>query len=191
MSLELSKGSPMEPTWLLETQLYISIHPPDPLEFFPISTHSWSCLPFPHTLSSPNPVPPSFCLLWFFLFPLLCGIEESSFDSSFLLTFLQSLVCIMVNLYFLANIHLPLNTYPACHFGPGFPYSGWYFPVPSICLQNLWCPRFSSWIVLRCVTQPHFLHPFFSWGTPGLLPLSACYKYGCCEHSAALILIVL
>ena len=126
-----------------------------------------------------------------FLFPLLCGIEESSLDSSFLLTFLQSLVCIMVNLYFLANIHLPLNTYPACHFGPVFPYSGWYFPVPSICLQNLWCPRFSSWIVLRCVTQPHFLHPFFSWGTPGLLPLSACYKYGCCEHSAALILIVL
>jgi hypothetical protein len=58
-----------------------------------------------------------------------------------LLTFLSSVNCILDILYFLANIHLLVNTYYACPFGSEVPYSGWYFLVPSICLQNSWCPH--------------------------------------------------
>jgi hypothetical protein len=53
-----------------------------------------------------------------------------------LLTFLSSVNCTLGMLYFLANIHLLVNTYH----GSEIPLSGWYFLVPSICLKNSWCP---------------------------------------------------
>lgn len=46
--------------------------------------------------------------------------------------------------------------------------SPWFFPlVPSICPQNLrsHCFHdvivFSRWVILHCVSGPHFLYPFF------------------------------
>jgi hypothetical protein len=41
-------------------------------------------------------------------------IEASSLGPSFLLNFLWSVGCIMVILYFLANIHLSVSIYHAC-----------------------------------------------------------------------------
>jgi hypothetical protein len=43
---------------------------------------------------------------------------------------------------FLAFIHLSVSTYHAWLFGSVLCHSGWYFLVPSICLQNSWCPHF-------------------------------------------------
>jgi hypothetical protein len=58
-----------------------------------------------------------------------------------LLTFLNSLNCILGILYFFkVNIHLLVSTYHAYSFESELPHSGWYFLVPSICLQNSECP---------------------------------------------------
>jgi hypothetical protein len=48
------------------------------------------------------------------------------------------LVC---SILFSPNIHLLVSTYYACLIGSELPHSGWYFLVPSICLQNLGCPH--------------------------------------------------
>jgi hypothetical protein len=77
---------------------------------------------------------------------------------------------------FLANIHLLVNTYHACPFVSDLPHSGWYYLVLFICLQISWIIIFKSWVVLSCVNLPHFLSPFFCWGTSGLFPASGYYK---------------
>jgi hypothetical protein len=40
-----------------------------------------------------------------------------------------------------ANIHLLVSTYHICPFGSELPYSGWYFLILSVCLQNAECPH--------------------------------------------------
>ena len=65
--------------------------------------------------------------------------EASSLEHFNLLRFLSSVNC-WVFCNFLANIHLLVNTYHACPFGSELPHSGWYFLIPSICLQNSGCP---------------------------------------------------
>jgi len=42
-------------------------------------------------------------------------------------------------LLLLTNINLLVSTYHTCPFGSELPHSGWYFLVPSICLQNSGC----------------------------------------------------
>jgi len=54
--------------------------------------------------------------------------------------FLSSVECSVGILNFMANIHLYVSTNNACPFEWGLPHSGWYFLIPSICLQNSWCP---------------------------------------------------
>jgi hypothetical protein len=70
---------------------------------------------------------------------------------------------------FWANIHFAFHV---SSFVTGLPHSGWYFLVPSICLQNS-CIVFN---LLHCVNVPHFLNSFLFWGTSGLFPASGCYK---------------
>jgi hypothetical protein len=37
----------------------------------------------------------------------------------------------------------------------------------SICLHDV---IVYNWTILHCINVPHFLFPFFSWGTPTLFP---------------------
>ena len=45
----------------------------------------------------------------------------------------------------------------------------------------------NRWIIFHCVNEPHFLHPFFIWGTSWLSPASSYYKWGPYEHSGACV----
>ena len=40
----------------------------------------------------------------------------------------------------------------------------------------------NSWVVFHCVNEPHFLYPFFCFGTSGLFAASSYNKQGCYEH---------
>jgi hypothetical protein len=104
-SLVYSRGSPHLPSFTTEVSYFLS---------FCWSSGDLFCLlsPIPDhvplpPLPSPTQVPPSLPL------PSFC-----------LLTFLSSVNCILDILYFLANIHLLVNTYYACPFGSEVPYSG-------------------------------------------------------------------
>jgi predicted nucleic acid-binding Zn finger protein len=63
-----------------------------------------------------------------------------------LLIVLSSVDCIMGLLYIVLgrgdNIYLLVSTYYSCPFVFELPYSGWYFLIQSICLQNSGCPCF-------------------------------------------------
>jgi hypothetical protein len=75
-------------------------------------------------------------------FSLSSEFEAPSFGLFSWLSFLSSVYCILAILYFfLANIPLLVSTYYACPFGSEVPDSRWYLLVPSICLQNSWCPH--------------------------------------------------
>ena len=105
---------------------------------FPSLSHSY--LPSPLSLSGPSPPPPPL-LIDFFSLP--SGTEASSRGHFSLLSFLSSVDCVFGILYFfLANIHVLVSTYHACPFGSELLHSGWYFQVPSICLQNSGCSHF-------------------------------------------------
>jgi hypothetical protein len=58
-----------------------------------------------------------------------------------LLSFLSSVDCILCILYVSpphpTNIHLEVSK----TFWVWVTHSGWYFPVPAICLQNSGCPH--------------------------------------------------
>jgi hypothetical protein len=81
---------------------------PDPLFHSPTFSHPGPSFPLPPVI----------------LFPYLSGIKACSFGPSFLFNFLLSVSCIIGILYFLANIHLLVNTYHACPFKSGLPHSG-------------------------------------------------------------------
>ena len=109
--------------------------------------HIWSCFPFPLTCPSPTQIPSFPLPPVIIFFSLSSGIEASSLGPFCLLTFLSSVDCI---LGILANIHLLVNRYHASLFGSEFPHTAWYLLVPSIRLQNSWCP-FSIW---KCNSVP-------------------------------------
>ena len=94
-----------------------------------LSSNIWSCFPFPLPHSHPGPSLPLTPVIIFF--PLLSGTEASSLGPFCLLYLLQSVGFILGILCFLANIHLPVNTYHACPFGSELPHSGWYFLPPK------------------------------------------------------------
>jgi hypothetical protein len=111
--------------------LHISIRFPDPLYFSPIPSNTWSCTPFSslpdHSFSLP---------LEIIFVPL--SMNEDTCWSSFFLDSIWFVGYIAGILNFLANIHLSMSTYHVCSFVSRLPYSGWYFLVPSICLQISW-----------------------------------------------------
>jgi hypothetical protein len=72
-------------------------------------------------------------------YPLLSRTEIDSLGPFFLLNFLWSIGC---TVSILATIYLSLSICHACPFGTRLPWSGWYFLVPTICLQNSWWPCF-------------------------------------------------
>jgi hypothetical protein len=72
------------------------------------------------------------------LFPLLSRIEASTLWSSFFMSFIWSVRCILGILSFMPNIHLSVNTYHACSLVTRLPYSRWNFLIPSICLWISW-----------------------------------------------------
>ena len=83
-----------------------------------------SPLPFFHlppiSLPGPSlPLPPMIIL-----FPLLCRIEAFTLCSSFFLSFIWSVNCILGIKNFWANIHLLVNPYHVCSFVPGLSHSG-------------------------------------------------------------------
>jgi len=73
--------------------------------------------------------------------PILRSTEVSTLWSSFFLSFMWSVNCILVILSFWAKIHLSVSAYYVCFFVTGLAQSEWYFLVPSICL---WISLFSK-----------------------------------------------
>ena len=70
------------------------------------------------------------------LFPLLRRTKVSILWSSFFLSFMWSVNCILGILSFWANIYLSVSVYHVWSFVTGLPHSG--FLVPSICLRISW-----------------------------------------------------
>lgn len=56
-----------------------------------------------------------------------------------LCSFSGSVDCSVVSLYFMVNILLWTSTCDICLSESGLLHSGWYFLVPPICMQILWC----------------------------------------------------
>ena len=75
----------------------------------------------------PSSLPPKFLPLLLpliILFPLLSRTEASTLWSSFLLSFMWSVSCIMGIPCSLPNIHLSVSTYHVCSFVTELPHSG-------------------------------------------------------------------
>jgi hypothetical protein len=70
------------------------------------------------------------------LSPLLRRNEVSTFWSSFFLSFICFVNCILGILSFWANIYLSVGAYHVCSFVIGLPHSQWYPPDPSICQRS-------------------------------------------------------
>ena len=66
---------------------------------------------------------------------LLRRTEAPILWSSFFLSFMCSVNCILVIWSFWASIHLSVSAYHVCSFVIGIPLSEWYFLVLSICLR--------------------------------------------------------
>jgi hypothetical protein len=77
-----------------------------------------------------------------------------------LLSLFNSVSCVFVWFFFLfsflANIHLLVRTCHAYPFGSELPHSGWYFLVPSICLQTSGCPLAFENRILSFEPFPYF-----------------------------------
>jgi len=76
----------------------------------------------------------------------------------FLLNFIYSVGCIVGILSIGADILVLMSTYHVCIFEYRLPNSGWYFLVPSICLQKF---IFNSWVVFHRINIPQIFNPFF------------------------------
>jgi hypothetical protein len=72
------------------------------------------------------------------LLPLQRWTEASTLWSSFFLSFIWSLNCILGITRFRANLHLSMSAYHLCSFVIWLPHSGWYFLVLFICLGISW-----------------------------------------------------
>jgi hypothetical protein len=90
----------------------------------------WIFIP---SVSAPNFV--SVTLSMGILFPILRWIKVSTLWSSFFLSFMCFINCILGILSLWANIHLSVSVYHVCSFMSGLPHSAQYAPDPSICLQ--------------------------------------------------------
>ena len=97
--------------------LTLCTSPPSP----PIPDSS-PLLPPPPFLFLPSPSHPLLPLI--ILFPLLSRTEASTLWSSFLLSFMWSMSCIVGIPHSLANIHLSVITYHVCSFVTGLTHSG-------------------------------------------------------------------
>ena len=93
------------------------------LEGFSFSLYSTLCL---HISSCEN------------FSPLLRRTEAYTLWSSFFLSFMWSVNCILGIPSFWSNIHLSVSEYHVCSFMIGLLHSGRYFLVPSICLRISW-----------------------------------------------------
>jgi hypothetical protein len=71
-------------------------------------------------------------------FPFLRRTEAPTLWSSFFLSFIWSVNCILGIPRFWANIDFSVSAYHVCSFVIGLPHSGWYFLVSSICLRTSW-----------------------------------------------------
>ena len=103
------------------------------MEWIPRWNSLWMVLPSVFALHFVS-VTPSMVIL----FPLLRRIEVSTLWSSFFLSFMWFVNCILGILSFWANIHLSVSAYYVCSFVIGLHHLGWYFLVPSICLRISW-----------------------------------------------------
>jgi len=114
-----------------------------------------------HWMAIPSVSPPNFVSISSptnIFVPLLRRMEASALCSSFFLSFMCSVDCILDIPRILANIQLLVT---ACHvyvfcfvFLIGLPHSGWYFLVPFIRLWISWSHWFTGWVVLHCVDVP-------------------------------------
>ena len=90
------------------------------------------------------------------LFHLLRRTEASTLWSSFFLSFMWSLNCILGSQNFWTNIYLSVSAYHVCFFVFGLHHSGWYFLVPPICQRISWIHHFYLFLIffhlwLKCV----------------------------------------
>jgi len=107
------------------------------LEMQPLTTADFHSLPTSLSLHliPPLPICPSHPLshLVFslhqppmsILFPLLRKIQAPCLEPPLLYGFWGFVECSLAILYFIADIHLSVNTYYACPFGSGLPHSGY------------------------------------------------------------------
>ena len=104
------------------------------------------------------------------LFPLLRRTDVSTLWSSFFLSFMCFVNCILRILSFWANIYL----YHVCSFV--------YLTQDDILKNHPFAKVFNKFIVFNscivphCVNVQHFLFLFFCWGTPVFFPGSGYYK---------------
>lgn len=135
--LEFSSGFQVSsPTTHTHCYLFLFIHSPGPLDFFPFSCQNWSCCPIFFSSSPPLPTPLSFACDYFVASS--CRIDSSTLESSFFESSIWFVGYRVDILSFWANIHLSVNTYHLCSFVSGLPHLGWYFLVPFICLWISW-----------------------------------------------------
>jgi hypothetical protein len=89
-----------------------------------------------------------------------------------LLNFIWSVSCIMGILYFwLISIYQWVHTMHVL-LGLGYLAQNIFYisiHLPAKFMMSLF---FNSWTEFHCVTEPHFLYPFFGWGTSESFPAS-------------------
>ena len=127
--------------------------------------------PFPqsllHTLSL-------YFLLWVF-FPLL-RTEASKLWSSFFLSFIWSVSCIMgIPTFFLISTYKWVHTMCVLLWLGYLTQNSIFYFHPFACEFHE-VTVFNSCVVLHCVNVSHFLHPLLCWGTSGLFLASGYCK---------------
>ena len=124
-----------------------------PLSILSVGPQGFSPFPLPNTRSGfpfpltppypvhfPSQVPPSFPTCDCFLLPPKWDWGVLSWTHQLVDIFEFCGLYFGYSILFFSNIHLLVSTYHACPFGSELLHSGRYFLVPSICLQNSWCP---------------------------------------------------
>jgi hypothetical protein len=118
------------------------------------------------------------------LLPLLRRIKVSTLWSSFFLSFMWSVNCILDISGFWVNIHLSVSAYHVCSFVTGLPHSGQYFLFCFCLFVYLFITYFPQ-LHFQCYPKsprfppPHFpTHPFlFFW--PWRSPVLGHIKFVC------------
>ena len=144
-----------------------TIHFLGPLALSPVSAYTWSwTLPLSPSHPLFNTVPLLHLSPMTIVFPLVREIQEFSIWPSSLFSFFGSVELEWIYCAFWQIIPFGLSYLTQENIPNFLPFANKMHDVFV----------FNSWIVFHCVNESHFLYPFFSWGTSGLLPVSGYYE---------------
>jgi len=120
-----------------------------------VPSYTWSCFFPPPPLCFTSLSLPLYPVI--ILFSFLCRNKKSTLWSSFFLSCICLVGCVVSTVSFRANHHLSGSAYHVCSFVTGLSHWGWYFLVLSICLQISWHHCFQCcWAELHCVNYQIF-----------------------------------